>query len=88
VAQSSSVVENVEHTTRFVIENVTQWISQDVLADADLLCSKGAMVRVMINITLCMLRISYVFFLLYKPISIIEEAHLEREKDLWEWYFE
>jgi hypothetical protein len=59
-----------------------------LLADADLLCSKAAMVREMINITLCVLRISYVFFLFYKPILIIEEAHLEREKDLWDWYFE
>jgi hypothetical protein len=88
VAQGSSIVENVEHTTRFVIENVTQRISQDVLADADLLCSKAAMVREMINITLCMLRISYVFFLFYKPISMIKEVYLEREKDLWDWYFE
>lgn len=88
MTQSSSVVENVEHTTCFVTENVAQQLSQDVLAGACLLCSKAAMVREMINITLCMLRISYVFFLLHKPIPIIEEAHLERERDLWDWYFE
>jgi hypothetical protein len=80
-------VENVEHTTCFVIENVAQQLSQDVLADAGLLCGKADMVREMINITLCLLRISYIFFLLYKQMSIIEEAHLVRERDLWDWYF-
>lgn len=69
VTQSSSVVENVERTTCFVTENVAHQLSQDVLADARLLCSKAAVVREMINITLCMLRISYVFFLLHKLIS-------------------
>jgi hypothetical protein len=39
-------------------------------------------VREMISITLCMLRIGYIFFLLYKQMPIIEEAHLERERDL------
>jgi len=45
------------------------------------------MVREMINMTLCMLRIGYVFFLLYTQMSVIEEAHMERERDLWDWYF-
>jgi hypothetical protein len=34
-----------------------------------------------------MLRISYIFLLLCKQISVIEEAHLEREIDYWDLYF-
>jgi hypothetical protein len=45
VTQSSSVVENVEHTTCFIIENVTQQLLLDVLVDAVLLCTKATMVR-------------------------------------------